>query len=74
MDEELKELAKRYIDSVTEHIEAIEEDTLVSEQQQNLFKLGTYVDVDRIWLTPLHPLNVAYQLFLEEQLQEYGRQ
>ncbi|WP_236636197.1 DNA phosphorothioation-dependent restriction protein DptH [Pradoshia eiseniae] len=70
MDDELKKLAKSYITHVSEHIAMIEEDTLLTERQLNLFKLGTFIDNERLWLTPVHPLNVAYQLYLEEQLQD----
>lgn len=65
-DEELKILAEKYVTSVIESIHAIEEDSLLFEQEKNLFKLGTIKKNGSIYLTPLHPLNVAYQLALEK--------
>lgn len=70
MDEELIDLAREYVDTVSGYIQSIEEDTLLTETQQNVFKLGMYVDNERIWLTPVHPLNVAYQLSLAEELKD----
>ena len=70
MDDELIVLARAYIKRVSEEIAAIEEDTLMTEKQMNLFKLGIVIDNDRLWLTPVHPLNVAYQLYMEEKLHD----
>jgi DNA phosphorothioation-dependent restriction protein DptH len=70
MDSALKELALNYIVSVDEAIRMIEEDTLLSDKQKGLFKLGILKDKGKTWLTPFHPLNVAYQLSIEEELQD----
>ena len=69
-NDELKQLAILYISSVTQEILNIEEHSLLSKEQKNLFKLGMKVGQGKIWLTPLHPLNVAYQLKLNEELQD----
>lgn len=68
MDEELQTLAKNYVSSVIEAIQSIKEDSLLSTAQKNIFKLGTIKKNEKIWLTPLHPLNVVYQLNLENTI------
>ncbi|WP_245831785.1 DNA phosphorothioation-dependent restriction protein DptH [Oceanobacillus senegalensis] len=67
MDEELIPLAEHYVEAVIEEIKGIEEHSLLNQAQKNLFKLGMQVDNGEIWMTPVHPLNVAYQLTLEKE-------
>lgn len=70
MDETLKELAQKYIQAVIAAIKEIEEHSLLTAEQKNIFKLGMSVAKGKLWLTPLHPLNVAYQLQLTNELQD----
>jgi DNA phosphorothioation-dependent restriction protein DptH len=70
MDEELMTLAKSYVEAVIEEIHHIEEHTLLRKEQKNLFWLGIQATNGKIWLTPLHPLNVAYQLKLNEEIKD----
>ncbi|WP_223881899.1 DNA phosphorothioation-dependent restriction protein DptH [Niallia endozanthoxylica] len=70
MDEELIPLAKQYVEAVMKEIRAIEEHSLLSQEQKNLFRLGLSVTNGKIWLSSLHPLNVAYQLQLEEEIKD----
>ncbi|WP_071394234.1 hypothetical protein [Bacillus tuaregi] len=70
MDEELIPLAQQYVQAVMEEIHAIEEHTLLTQEQKNLFTLGMSVTNGKIWLSSLHPLNVAYQLRLEEEIKD----
>ncbi|WP_234998422.1 DNA phosphorothioation-dependent restriction protein DptH [Salirhabdus sp. Marseille-P4669] len=70
MDKELMPLARDYVEAVKNEIQAIEEHSLLRQEQKNLFKLGTIVSNGKIWLSPLHPLNVAYQLNLTSTIQD----
>ncbi|WP_156291353.1 DNA phosphorothioation-dependent restriction protein DptH [Oceanobacillus salinisoli] len=68
MDEKLRTLAQSYVNVFNESIRSIEENVIITEQQKNLLKLGMIKEKKRIYLTPLHPLNVAYQLAIYNQL------
>nr|WP_246869509.1 DNA phosphorothioation-dependent restriction protein DptH [Priestia megaterium] len=70
MDEDLIPLANQYVNAMIEAIREIKEHSLLNQKQKNLFKLGMQVTNGKIWLTPLHPLNVAYQLKLEEEIKD----
>lgn len=68
--QELESLYIKYLNAISGEIDAIREGAYLSEEERNLFCLGTikrnYGDHE-ILLTPLHPINVAYQLFVNEQ-------
>ena len=68
LNEELQILFENYVDIFNRCIQSIEENSILDEKQKNLFKLGMIQAQNRIYLTPLHPLNVAYQLAIKEQL------
>jgi DNA phosphorothioation-dependent restriction protein DptH len=68
MDKELRELSITFVNTIIEHVKNIKENVILPNQTKNLFKLGTIIEEDRILLTPLHPLNVAYQLEINERL------
>ncbi|WP_243355800.1 DNA phosphorothioation-dependent restriction protein DptH [Bacillus litorisediminis] len=70
MEPELIELAINYVTSVDQAIREIDEDTLLNSSQKGLFKLGFMVEKGKIWMTSLHPLNVAFQLSLEQELED----
>ncbi|MBD5476839.1 MAG: DNA phosphorothioation-dependent restriction protein DptH [Lachnospiraceae bacterium] len=70
VDSNLEMLYKHYLNEIILEIEAIGEGTYLSEEQKGLFYLGivkrNYGDKE-ILLSPLHPINVAYQLFINGQ-------
>lgn len=68
LDGELKKLSESYVDAFNQSVQAIEENSILADCQKNLFLLGMIQDHNKIYLTPLHPLNVAYQLAVMEQL------
>lgn len=70
MNEELVNLSLDYIKSYVNLISRIEENIIMDEETKNLFKVGTIKEADRILMTPLHPLNLAYQLEIKERLQD----
>ncbi|WP_078410114.1 DNA phosphorothioation-dependent restriction protein DptH [Priestia abyssalis] len=68
MDDKLRELSIRYLDEFNASIAHIEENTMLKREEKNLFKLGVIHEGQRTLLTPLHPLNVAYQLTINDEL------
>lgn len=67
MDEELMKLSRTYVRAFIRLIQEIENDVPLQQPQKNLMKVGTIERVDgtkEIMFTPLHPLNVAYQIML----------
>lgn len=67
----LYEKAKEYISSFIKLFLNLSEGSTLSEEQENALYIGTITidNGDEIILTPLHPINVAYQLAL---CSEYG--
>ncbi|MCW3788493.1 DNA phosphorothioation-dependent restriction protein DptH [Plebeiibacterium sediminum] len=71
IDEKLTELYLKYLESVKKIIDNIEYGTELTSTQENIFKIGTVISSDRdkyIKYTSLHPLNVAYQLHLKDEI------
>lgn len=69
INDELKQLYLNYINSVLVEIGSIQEGEYLSELQKNLFYLGMIKNIagdKEIFLTPLHPINIAYQLLICE--------
>lgn len=69
MKDELLELYKDYLDIVLNYIGPnstnFVDKQVISTDILNIFKIGMIVDSDRlIWLSPLNPLSVAYQIEL----------
>lgn len=72
INEELLSLYEEYLDVVLKHIgvDSVEfvDKKSVSTDILNIFKIGTVYDADRlIWLSPLNPLSVAYQIELARE-------
>lgn len=68
-DEEYTELAKKYVNVYLEEINKLENGQSLDQSQRDLALVGTVRKglKDPEWLfTPLHPLNLAYQLQLNE--------
>lgn len=68
LNDDLIELSVVYVKEFVKQIASIEENMILTEEIKNLFKLGTIVEEDKILFTPLHPLNVAYQLEIQKRL------
>jgi DNA phosphorothioation-dependent restriction protein DptH len=68
MDDELSALSQNYLNSYQESIQSIEENSIITDVEKSIFKLGTIEEANRIHMTPLHPLNVAYQLAVHRHL------
>ena len=70
LNDELISLYKNYIKVISDEIAAIGENDYLDENRKNLFYLGmvkrTYGEGE-ILLSPLHPINVAYQLHIAEE-------
>ncbi len=69
LNEELLGLYEEYLDVVLKYIGSESTDFVdkksISTDVLNIFKIGTVYDADRlIWLSPLSPLSVAYQIEL----------
>lgn len=59
--------AKRYVEAFVAEFNSIEDHVPLTEAQQDALSLGVLLigpDVSEIYMTPLHPLNIAYQLAL----------
>lgn len=70
MNAELVDLSKEYVNRFIQYISEIKDDTIMNERTKNIFKLGTIHEIDKISLSPLHPLNVAYQMEVRNRLQD----
>lgn len=62
----LRESAQKYVDSFMKLFSDLSEGSTLNEEQENALSVGTITvgNNDEIILTPLHPINVAYQLAL----------
>ncbi|HZK53032.1 MAG TPA: hypothetical protein VFC84_02345 [Desulfosporosinus sp.] len=72
LNEELSQLCLDYVNTFNDLLNDLKNGSSLTQQEKNLIKLGTIekVDEDReILLTPLHPINVAYQLLFHERVQ-----
>ena len=67
---EIEKLYRNYLSAVFEVIETISDGAYLTEEQKGLFYLGMikrqYGDQE-ILLSPLHPINIAYQLYINTQ-------
>ena len=68
VDDQLRDLSIRYLKTFNESIAHIQENVMLKEEEKNLFKLGVIEEEQRVILTPLHPLNVAYQLSVNDEI------
>lgn len=69
MNDEILKLYQNYIDAVLVHVGRDSQEFVdkksISTEILNIFKIGMVIDTDKlIWLSPLSPLSVAYQLEL----------
>lgn len=68
LNEERVHLATQFIETITEEIASIQEDTILTTEQKNMWKIGQIQKGNECIFTPFHPLNVAYQLEVNNQL------
>ncbi|WP_270474716.1 DNA phosphorothioation-dependent restriction protein DptH [Clostridium cochlearium] len=71
LNDELKTLYKIFINKYIKVLEEIEEGSYLTNEQKNLFKIGTIkkqIGDRELILTSLHPLNIAYQLHINEEI------
>lgn len=70
LDSKLIELYKNYMEVYNREIEEIQETSILSinKKKLNLLKVGSIKEGSKIMMTPLSPLNVAYQLEVYKQL------
>lgn len=69
-DEELCEMAESYVMAFQEYLNQINEGAILSAEQNNTLKLGTVYDLSQniVAFSPVHPLNVMYQLQIRKEL------
>ena len=68
---ELLELMRAYVDTFAKLLEGIPEKQPLTKQTHDLLKVGTVEETGghrQVSFTPLHPLNVAYQLHIHSEL------
>lgn len=73
IDEDLEVRLKKYIDIYYSELEKIQYNDNMCDKFVDLLRVGTIevMSSDRqILLTPLHPINVAYQLMITEELKD----
>ncbi|WP_195927054.1 DNA phosphorothioation-dependent restriction protein DptH [Turicibacter sanguinis] len=73
INEDLKQLYKKFIKVYIEKLNDIQEGSYLSKEQKNLFRLGTIkrrIEDKELIYTSLHPLNIAYQLHLCSELDD----
>lgn len=73
LNEELNILYERFIKVYLHALNKIDEGSYLSKKEKNLFKIGTLkreIEDKELLFTPLHPLNIAYQLHLNKEVDE----
>lgn len=71
LNDDIKKLYKDFIFKYIKALDAIGEQPFPTKEQKNLFKIGVIkreIEDKEIILTPLHPLNIAYQIQINEQI------
>lgn len=70
LNSDLKNLYERFIKCYIKALEDIEEGSYISKEERNLFKIGTIkreVEDRELIFTSIHPLNIAYQLHINNE-------
>ncbi|MCM3741907.1 DNA phosphorothioation-dependent restriction protein DptH [Oceanobacillus luteolus] len=68
INEDLKQRAIEYIEQYIKQVESFENGFPAGKRGIDLFKLGTIMARERIYLTPFHPLMIAYKIKYFEAL------
>ncbi|WP_214607621.1 hypothetical protein, partial [Mycobacterium tuberculosis] len=69
MNEEISTRAREYVSAYINEVNAFEEGKAVGKKGRDLFRLGVIHHNEDVLFTPYHPLNIAYQLQLADELQ-----
>lgn len=70
LNDDLKKLYEDFIKAYLNELENIEEGSYLTKEQKNLFKIGVIkreVEDRELIFTSLHPLNIAYQLHINNE-------
>ncbi len=67
LDDKLRTLYKHYCDVVADVIQTIPAGKSMSNEAHNLTRLGTLYDGEKFYLSPFHPIMVAYLLEYDSQ-------
>lgn len=73
LDGEIKSLYEQFIILYIKALNEIKEGSYLTKEEKNLFKLGSIkreIEDREILFTPLHPLNIAYQLHLVNSIDD----
>ncbi|UGB33146.1 DNA phosphorothioation-dependent restriction protein DptH [Metabacillus sp. B2-18] len=68
LNSELELRAKDYVQAYINEIKSFDERDEAGSKGRDLFKLGTVIGTNIVYLTPFHPLIVAYQIKLNDDL------
>lgn len=71
LNDDLKTLYKKFIKKYIKALEEIQEGCYLTKEQKNLFKIGVIkreIEDRELMLTSLHPLNISYQLHINEEI------
>lgn len=71
LDDELRQLYQKFVDIYIRELKLLPEGDYLTEEQKNLFKIGSInrdIADKELLFTPLHPLNIAYQLHINNEL------
>lgn len=71
LNDDLKILYKNFIDIFIKELNNISEADYLTREQKNLFKIGALkreIEDKELMLSPLHPLNIAYQLHINNAI------
>lgn len=72
LNEELKNLYTEFIKVYIRELNNIEEKEYLNREQKNLFKIGSIkreIEDKELLFTPFNPLNIAYQLHINEKVE-----
>lgn len=72
LEEELIEISKAYVDEYFEILANVESDQELQNSTSDLAKVGILIDNsdDKIYFTSLHPINIAYNLKINDVLKD----
>lgn len=73
LNSEEREIANNYVQTISKYIADFAENTPLTPEQKNVFLLGVVREnsgVKRMKLSPYHPINVAYQLHVNNILEK----
>jgi len=68
LDEQLFTMSYQYVQAFIQCVTGIQENSILNTAHKDIFKLGTIEENGGLLLTPFHPLSVAYQVNLCQQV------